>query len=170
MQQVLPAWTRPPGWAPLVPTPGPLGRLVARRRTELGLTQQELADATAKHGVPISQNGISRLESGKTQRINDPARLASLGKALGLESNAEFVISAYAPNAERLLPSMEMLPPGPDGEIVALVRRIPSARKQYAIDFLRMIAKALALVLLWRDQTLGDQSGRSRRWRTAALP
>ena len=45
-----------------------------------------------------------------------------------------------APNAERILPSMEVLPPGPDGEIVALIRRIPSARKQYAIDFLRMMA------------------------------
>lgn len=107
---------------------------------ELGLTQQELADLTARHGVSVTQNNISRLESGKTQRINDPARLESLSKALGLESDAEFVIAAYAPNAERILPSMEVLPPGPDGEIVALIRRIPSVRKQYAIDFLRMMA------------------------------
>lgn len=123
-----------------MPTPGPLGRLVARRRLELGLTQQDLATLTAKHGVEVTQNNISRLESGKTQRINDPARLESLGKALGLESDADFVIAAYAPNAERLMSNIEMLPPGPDGEIVALVRRIPVGRKQYAIDFLRMMA------------------------------
>ena len=61
-----------------MPTPGPLGRLVARRRMELGLTQQDLADLTARHGVAVTQNNISRLESGKTQRINDPARLEAL--------------------------------------------------------------------------------------------
>lgn len=141
MQHVLPAWTRPPGWVPLMPTPGPLGRLVARRRVELGLTQQELADLTAKHGVAITQNNISRLESGKTQRINDSARLESLSKALGLESHAEFVIAAYAPNADRILtPDPDILPPGPDGEIVALVRRIPQSRKRQAIEFLRIMA------------------------------
>ena len=123
-----------------MPVPGPLGRLVARRRMELGLTQKELADLTAKYGVAVTQNNISRLESGKTQRINDPARLEALGKALGLESDADFVMAAYAPNTERTAPNIEMLPPGPDGEIVALVRRIPVGRKQYAIDFLRMIA------------------------------
>jgi transcriptional regulator with XRE-family HTH domain len=124
-----------------MPTPGPLGRLVARRRMELGLTQQELAELTAKHGVPFTQNNISRLESGKTQRINDPARLEALSKALGLESDAEFIIAAYAPNAERILtPGPEILPPGPDGEIVALIRRIPQSRKRQAIELLRMMA------------------------------
>lgn len=127
-----------------MPVPGPLGRLIARRRNELGLTQLQLANLTEQFGPGVTQNNISRLESGKTQRINDVARLECLGKALGIDSDAEFILAAYAPGIERRqasVPDLTILPPGPEGEIVALVRRIPQHRHRQAVEFLRLMAE-----------------------------
>jgi transcriptional regulator with XRE-family HTH domain len=140
MQQLYPAPPRHPGWVPLMPIPGPLGRLVRRRRGELGLTQPELSDLTAQHGERVPQNLISRIESGKSQRINDVARLQSLAKALELESDVDFLLAAYAPGTVRDGQQIDILPPGEDGEIVALFRRIPAHRRSHAVEYLRILA------------------------------
>lgn len=146
VQQVYPATLQTYGLGFLMPDPSPLGRLVRRRRIELGLTQQELADAV---GEGMTQNQVSRLESGKTQSVNDQRRLAALAKVLGLDSDVEFILAAYAPEGtlERVRdqrPEVEILPPGVDGELIALVRRIPRGRKRQAVEILRVIAEGPA--------------------------
>lgn len=138
MQQVIPAPPLQYGIGYLMPVPSPLGRLVRRRRLEMGLTQDELADLV---GAGMTQNQISRLESGKTQGVNDAERLTALGKALGLDSDVDFVIAAYAPKGTQVRhvaqsAAIDILPPGPEGEIIALVRR-PDVNKRRALDILR---------------------------------
>ncbi|MBA2707360.1 MAG: helix-turn-helix transcriptional regulator [Gemmatimonadaceae bacterium] len=132
----------------LVPTPGPLGRLIARRRGEIGFTQDELSDLTGTCGVGerVPQNQISRLESGKIQRIQEPKRLESLAKVLNLGSDIEFLLLAHGPKGilekfRRMTTETEILPPGPDGEIIALVRDMPTHRKVEAIDILKVMAR-----------------------------
>lgn len=98
----------------LMPMPGPLGRLVRRRRIELGLTQKDLNERTRTHGYEFGQNNISRLESGITQRVNDVARLTALGKALEFENDRIFIMTAFGPKdlppeTAAPLPDMEFL-------------------------------------------------------------
>jgi transcriptional regulator with XRE-family HTH domain len=127
-----------------MPTPGPLGRLVRRRRGELGLTQFELSDLTEKYGARVSQNNISRLESGQTKRMNDIDKLASLGKALSYESHEEFILAAYGPSTmgertPRVDPTIEVLPAGPEGDMIMIVRKWPEHRKRRAVEMLRLM-------------------------------
>ncbi len=98
MQQLFPATYPGYGVGYLMPVPSPLGRLVRRRRGELGLTQPQLANLVG-HG--IKQNTISRLESGKTQAINNPEQLQALAQTLGYESDEDFIMAAYAPHVVR---------------------------------------------------------------------
>ena len=127
---------------PLVmPEPSPLGRLIRRRRIEMGLTQEELADLV---GEGMTQNQVSRLESGKTQSINEQRRIAAMGKALGLDSDVDFILAAYAPGMlnqprRKVDPVVEVLPPGPEGEIIALVRRRTDDQKRKALELLRVL-------------------------------
>jgi transcriptional regulator with XRE-family HTH domain len=136
------------GFGFLMPAPGPLGRLVRRRRGELGLTQPELSDRTAQYGVRVPQNLISRLESGRTNRVNDIARLDALGKALGFESYDAFIMAAYAPGVTREerassgardLSALAAVIPGPQGELVALIKDLPDRDAFYLLR----IAKAM---------------------------
>jgi transcriptional regulator with XRE-family HTH domain len=141
MQQVLPARMSTYGIGFLMPAPGPLGRLIRRRRAELGLTQPELEKLTEDLGSKVPQNLISRIESGKSQRINDVDRLGSLAKALGFDSHAEFILAAYGPAGAHLSPlpdpDVEILPPGVEGEIIKLVRRRREDEKKVALNVLR---------------------------------
>lgn len=128
----------------LVPRPGPLGRLIRRRRIEMELTQSELSDLTEQYGDRVPQNLISRLESGKSQRVNDVDRLGALGKALGLESDEDFILAAYAPASVQdrrptYRATVEVLPPGPEGELIMLIRDWPDARKRRAVEMLKLL-------------------------------
>lgn len=105
-----------------MPMPGPLGRLVRRRRIELGLTQKEVNDRTRQHGYEFGQNNISRLESGITQRVNDVARLTALGKALELENHREFILTAFGP--KNLLAQDDQSVVESDGSIIRIVREM----------------------------------------------
>jgi transcriptional regulator with XRE-family HTH domain len=132
----------------LMPSPGPMGRLVARKRAELGLTQVELSDRTASCGVgeEVPQNQISRLESGRIQRIQEPRRVEALARVLGLESDIEFILLACGPDGildkyRMMAGHVEVLPAGPDDELIALVREIPRHRRTEAADILRVIAR-----------------------------
>jgi transcriptional regulator with XRE-family HTH domain len=142
MQQVLPARVPTYGIGFLMPAPGRLGRLIRRRRAELGMTQPELETLTEKLGCKVPQNLISRIESGKSQRINDVDRLAALGKALGFDSHEAFILAAYGPaeikvSSGRFDPDIEILPPGAEGEIIKLVRPKREDEKQLALRVLR---------------------------------
>jgi transcriptional regulator with XRE-family HTH domain len=142
------AAVRPFGLVNVMPNPGPMGRLVARKRIELGLTQVQLSDLTASCGVgeEVPQNQISRLESGKIQRIQEPKRVEALAKVLGLESDIEFILLACGPDGildkyRMMANHVEILPSGPDDELVALVREIPRHRRTEAADILRVISR-----------------------------
>ena len=97
--QIAPQSYQPFSVVVVMPRPGPLGRLIQRQRTTQGLTQEQLSDLTAACGVgeAVPQNQISRLESGKVQSIQEPKRLQALANVLGLESDIEFILTAYAP-------------------------------------------------------------------------
>jgi hypothetical protein len=85
--------------------PGPLGRLIQRRRLNLGIkSQQDLSDLTFEQGLRVPQNTISRIESGATQTMH-PDYLAAVGKALGLGSDEDFIMAAYAPGVRRTKPA-----------------------------------------------------------------
>ena len=92
-----------------MPEPGPLGRLVARRRDELRLTQNELNARTRAYGHEFGQNNVSRLERGVSQRVNDVDRVRALGKALELESSPAFILIAFGPPALALTPEMAII-------------------------------------------------------------
>jgi hypothetical protein len=87
---------------------------------------------------------LSRLESGRTQRMNSTAQLDALAKALGLDSDLDFILGAYAPKLigearGRRDTMIEVLPPGPEGEIIALVRQQDDTHKRRALEVLRAI-------------------------------
>lgn len=94
----------------VMPQPGPLGRLVKRLRKARGWEQEDLTAAaeewlavlTENPDAQIRQSLISRIETGRTQRINDPMIVTAIGKALGFKSpvtEAEFVLAAWMPSA-----------------------------------------------------------------------
>lgn len=145
MHQVFPASAPRFGVGLLMPTPGPLGRLLRRRRAELALTQAQLSQLTAQYGAEVPQNLISRIESGKSQRINDVARLRSLAKALGLESEAEFVLAAYAPRAVQEQRHRYDIAPeliaGPHGELIAILPNLPSEAVTAILNMARLLAE-----------------------------
>lgn len=127
-----------------MPEPGPLGRLVRRRRLDLQLTQPELSDLTEQHGCRVPQNMLSRLESGRTQRMNNVAQLDALAKALGVSNDLDFILGAYAPKLvdeghRRYDPDVEILPPGPLGDIVSLIRERPEGEQRRALQVLRVM-------------------------------
>jgi transcriptional regulator with XRE-family HTH domain len=103
-----------------MPMPGPLGRLVRRKRAELGLTQQALSERTSTYGPAVPQNIISRLESGRTQRMHKIAYLNALARALGLEGDREFILTAYgSPIGDDQQVLVES-----DGSIIRIVRDV----------------------------------------------
>jgi transcriptional regulator with XRE-family HTH domain len=93
-----------------MPGPGPLGRLVRRRRLELELTQTQLSDRTADLGLRVPQNTLSRLESGATQRINNVAYINALAEALGYKNDLDFFVAAWGPKGATLAPPDSDLP------------------------------------------------------------
>jgi transcriptional regulator with XRE-family HTH domain len=109
-----------------MPQQGPLGRLVRNRRKELKLTQPEIAER-----VGCSPNDISRLECGRTQRVNDPGRLDALAKALGLEDDIGFILAAYAPpeGYERWRQEAG----APEAAMIELIRDWPEPEKERAV-------------------------------------
>ena len=135
----------------LMPLPGPLGRLTRRRRLLLGLTQPELAER-----VGCNQNDISRLESGKTQRINDITRIDALARALGYQDDIDFILAAYAPPAlytrwRAGVEQIEVLPLTPEGDLVALMRDWPEERKRRIVNRIMRIGPT--------DDELDDMMG-----------
>lgn len=124
----------------LMPTPSPLGRLIRRRRSELGLTQPELAQ---RAGAGLKQNDISRLESGKTQKVNDPARLTALAHALGYEDDEEFVLAAHLPHAVRERHSRYDVGPeweiAEDGELIEVLPRLSVEARRELTNYARYL-------------------------------
>lgn len=130
-----------------MPMPGPLGRLVRRGRLDRRLTQPQLSDLTERYGVRVPQNTISRLESGKTQRMNNTAYLDALGKALGFASNRDFIVAAYG--AKGMADDMEN-PELPDMELLVRTLAISfdltdaeTAQLRRAVDHVRDTATAV---------------------------
>src|SRR5687768_17324453 len=109
-----------------MPEPGPLGRLVRRRRRELGLSQPVLAER-----VGCRQNDISRLECGRTQRVNDPGRLDALAKALGLEDDIGFILAAYAP--AEVYERWRQEAGAPEAKMIELIRDWSEEEKERAV-------------------------------------
>jgi transcriptional regulator with XRE-family HTH domain len=109
-----------------MPEPGALGRLVRRRRLELGLSQPVLAER-----VGWGQNDISRLERGRTQRVNDPQRLAALAHALGLEDDIGFILAAYAPR--EVYERWRQEAGAPEAAMIELIRDWPEPEKWRAV-------------------------------------
>jgi transcriptional regulator with XRE-family HTH domain len=72
-----------------------LGERVKRRRTELGLTQQQVA--TAAH---VPQSLVAALESGKRSEVRSSA-LRRLARALGV--TADWLIGMYEDEDEVLV-------------------------------------------------------------------
>lgn len=147
MQQFSPADVRTYGVG-LMPNhgpPSPLGRLVQRRRLELGIaTQVELSDITAAQGLRVPANTISRLESGATRGMRNHAYLDALAKALKLDSDLDFILGAYAPglkgeHREPWRTGDAVMPSGSEGAILALVRDQPEERKRRALEVLKLI-------------------------------
>lgn len=142
----------------LMPMPGPLGRLVRRRRSELGLTQKDVNDRTRQHGYEFGQNNISRLESGVTQRVNDVVRLTALGKALEFENDREFILTAFGP--KNLLSRDDQSFIEADGSIVRIVREMTQLDDQETEQLRRFIEHA--------RETPADAAGPSVEERIAA--
>lgn len=132
--QTVPARSVVFGPGVLMSAPSPLGRLARRRRLMMGITQPELAKR-----VGCNQNDISRLETGKTQRFEKPERLNNLAKELGYEGDVDFILAAYAPTDVYArwragLEQIEVLPLGPEGDLIAIMREWPESRKRRAVD------------------------------------
>ena len=123
----------PVSWYPvLMPTPGPLGHLVRRRRDELKLTQKELNERTRKHGFEFGQNNISRLESGVSQRVNEVARLTALAKALEFENYRDFIMAAFGPKDAPPERDEEPLD-APEAAMIELIHDWPEHEKWRAV-------------------------------------
>jgi hypothetical protein len=128
--------------------PSPLGRLVQRRRLELGIkSQQDLSDLTAAQGLRVPANTISRNESGATQTMH-PEHLAAVGKALGFESDEDFILASYAPGGRRAKGSPgperadreEHRPTGPEAVMLDLIRDWPEQEQWRAVRVVRALA------------------------------
>lgn len=128
--------------------PGPLARILLRLRGERGWKQKEVA----ARAPGITQAYYSSLETGAILRPADE-KLDALDVAFGLEAGTlRRRLHDLAPQTAPYVPHnplYDILVPGPDGEIVALVRRVPSARqsraaeliKRQAIEVLKMLAE-----------------------------
>jgi transcriptional regulator with XRE-family HTH domain len=109
-----------------MPQQGPLGRLVRNRRKERKLTQPQLAAR-----VGCRPNDISRLECGRTQRVNDPQRLAALAHALGLEDDIGFILAAYTPR--EVYERWRQEAGAPEAAMIELIRDWPEPEKERAV-------------------------------------
>jgi transcriptional regulator with XRE-family HTH domain len=128
------------------PEPGTLGFFIRQRRDELGLTQQELADLIVDLGGKMTQGDVSDLESPSGTKLPRPPRMRLLSQALRVSIGRLYKEAGYPDlagiNEGEAMPlgTIEVLPSGPDGEIIALVRRIPKHRRRQAIDILKIMA------------------------------
>lgn len=144
------------GMVVLMPTPGPLGRMIRYQRSLKGWRQGDvaerasliLAEATGNPDAEIKQPLISRLERGSTQRVNDIAVINALAKAIGFQSpaaHAEFLLAAHAPDILRTVRIVARDEPPPDDEgdpresaYCDRYKALPAAKKrriEQAIDF-----------------------------------
>jgi len=85
---------------------------VRSARKENGLSAQDVADATAELGYPISRSRIANLENGRKQGV-DVAELAVLAAALGVPP----VTLLYGGQPDR---DVEMLPGRTEASVFAL--------------------------------------------------
>lgn len=126
------------------PTPGTLGYYVRfRREVELDISQQELADRIVDLGGKMKQGDISDLEL--SDKLPRPENMRLIAQALEVaigklytEAGHPDLASDYERHAEQTA-AFEILPPGPEGEILALVRRKPEDQQRRALEILRVV-------------------------------
>lgn len=128
--------------------PGPLARILVRLRGERGWLQEDVMQRTG-----FRQGYYSSLETGAIPRPSDE-RLAILDRAFGLDAGTlDRWLREGPPWASTHLPLisdnplMEVLAPGPNGEIVALVRRVPASRQREAAEIIRRQVTEMLKVL-----------------------
>lgn len=129
--------------------PGPLARILVRLRGERGWRQK---DVTQRSG--LEQGYYSSLETGAIMKPSDE-RMAALDRAFDLESGSiqrwlrdgpPWAVTAHQPLIGDN-PLMEVLAPGPNGEFVALVRRVPASRQREAAEIIRRQVTEMLKVL-----------------------
>lgn len=128
--------------------PGPLARILVRLRGERGWRQKDVA---ARAG--FEQGYYSSLETGAILKPSDE-RFAALDRAFDLEAGSlqrwlrdgpPWALKPSLPITDN--PLMEVLAPGPNGEIVALVRRVPASRQREAAEIIRRQVTEMLKVL-----------------------
>lgn len=127
--------------------PGPLARILVRLRGERGWRQKDVIQRTG-----FEQGYYSSLETGAIMKPGDE-RLALLDRAFDLDSGTldRWLREGPPWAAKQPLisdnPLMEVLAPGPNGEIVALVRRVPASRQREAAEIIRRQVTEMLKVL-----------------------
>lgn len=113
-------------------SPGTLGEFVRASRESAGLSQEEFASLV---GDGMSASDVSQLERGKVG-LPKPPRMIALAKALKVWVVDLYVAAGFPEFREGLPLETEFLEPGPDGEIVALVKSVPKRRRLQAFRYL----------------------------------
>jgi transcriptional regulator with XRE-family HTH domain len=128
--------------------PGPLARILVRLRGDRGWRQK---DVTERAG--LEQGYYSSLETGAIMKPSDE-RLEALDRAFELEPGTlnRWLREGppWAPKHPPIIsenPLMEVLAPGPNGEFVALVRRVPASRQREAAEIIRRQVTEMLKVL-----------------------
>lgn len=127
---------------------GPLARVLRRLRAERGWSQDDVATR-----AQMRQPYYSSLETGSILNPSDQ-KLSALDEAFELEPGTlrrmmrdDVTWNPAAPALAGDNPLMEVLAPGPNGEFVALVRRVPASRQREAAEIIRRQVTEMLKVL-----------------------
>lgn len=122
-----------------------IGTMVRRRRDELNVSAQKLADACTELGHPVARNSISNLENGRRSEVS-VAELIVIAEALGMPP-VELLFGASLVTGE-----VEYLPgkPAPawralrhfTGEVSDKARPDPLDR-EYSLTLIRSLARRM---------------------------
>jgi transcriptional regulator with XRE-family HTH domain len=132
-------------------TPGTFGHFIRNERDARSWSQEEFAAAV---GDGMAGSDVSNLERGRVG-LPEPSRMIAIARALGRAVADLYVEAGYPEFAERAAPpraavsharrqervssdpaDAETVAIGPEGDIVALVRRLPDERKPEAVRYL----------------------------------